>query len=126
MPWLTRVDSTGKIVQSWELGKTPVVFGRGDDVTVMIDDQQMSRRHFEIKFVNDSHILTDQNSTNGTWVNGRKVMHSYLKSGDQILAGQTHFRYQIGTATMLDMVQHAAGSTFKDEIKKIYKDADKS
>ncbi len=120
MPWLTRVDSTGKVVQSWELSKLPMIFGRGDDVAVTIDDHQMSRHHFDIKWANDSHILTDLNSTNGTWVNGRKVMHSYLKSGDEIRAGQTQFRYQIGTATMLGMVQQAAGATFKDEIKKIY------
>lgn len=120
MPWLSRLDATGTVVQSWELGKEPVVFGRGEESNVPIDDDKMSRRHFEVKFVNDTHILTDLNSTNGTWVNGRKVMHSYLKTEDRVRAGETHFRYQIGTSTMLGFVEKAAGTTFRDELKKMY------
>lgn len=125
MPWLTRLDATGTVVQSWEVRDTPVVFGRSDEITATIDDDEMSRRHFEIKFVNGSHVLTDLNSSNGTWVNGRKVMHSYLKSGDNIQAGHTHFRFQIGTTTMLGYVEQEAGTTFKSEIRKIYDDVEK-
>jgi len=120
MPWLTRIDSSGSVLQSWEVRNEPVVFGRGDGITATIDDEEMSRRHFEIKFVNDSHVLTDLKSSNGTWVNGRKATHSYLKSGDRIQAGKSQFQFQIGTSTMLGFVEKAAGTTFKDELKKMY------
>ena len=124
MPWIARHDSAGNILQSWELGNDPLVFGRGEDVGATVADDQMSRKHFEIRFVNDSHIITDQGSTNGTWVNGRKVMHAYLKSNDRILAGESKFRYQVGTSTMLGFVEKEAGTTFKGELQKMYKDVD--
>jgi pSer/pThr/pTyr-binding forkhead associated (FHA) protein len=123
MPWLVKLNSDGHAAQSWELSKDPVVFGRNEEAQIQIDDDQMSRRHFEIKFVNDSHILTDLNSTNGTWHNGRRITHAYLKSEDQVRAGQTKFLYQVGTSTMIGMVEKAAGTTLKDELKKIYEQA---
>jgi len=124
MPWLSRLDKDGIVQQSWELGKEPLVFGRGDDAGVVIDDHEISRHHFEIKFVGDAHVLNDLHSTNGTWVNGRKVMHSYLKSEDKVRAGQTQFRYQVGTATLLGFVEQSAHTTFKHELHKIYDDAE--
>ena len=124
MPWLVRLGPTGNSIQSWELGKDPLVFGREDDLPGHIDDQQMSRRHFNITFVNGSHILTDQGSTNGTWVNGRRVSNSYLKENDQIHTGQTRFLYQVGTSTFFGQAEKAVGGSFQDELKKIYGAAD--
>ena len=120
MPWLVQVGPSGTVLRSWELGKRPVTFGRGDDVDAKIEDHEMSRHHFHIDFVNDVHVLTDDNSTNGTWVNGRRATHSYLKSEDRIRAGGAQFLYQVGTSTMLGMAEKAVGGTFKDELKKIY------
>ena len=125
MPWLSQLDATGIVKKSWELGKEPVVFGRDDDVQVQIDDHQMSRRHFEVKLVGDSHVLHDLNSTNGTWHNGSRVIHAYLKANDRIQAGNTFFTYQVGTSTFLGILEHAAGTTIRDELKDIYKAAKK-
>jgi two-component system, cell cycle response regulator len=126
MPWLSQLDAGGNVSKSWELGHEPVVFGRGDDAQVKIDDDEMSRRHFEIKFLNDTHVLTDLNSSNGTWHNGRRVSHAYLKTSDQVAAGKTRFVYQVGTSTMLGFVENAYGTTFKDELKQIYSGAKKT
>jgi pSer/pThr/pTyr-binding forkhead associated (FHA) protein len=121
MPWLTQLDANGNVTKSWELGQNSVVFGRGDDAQVKVDDNEMSRHHFEIKFVNDSHVVHDLNSSNGTWHNGRRVTHAYLKTGDQVQAGQSRFTYQVGTSTLMGFV----GSSFKDELKQIYSGAQK-
>lgn len=124
MPWLMQIDSSGSVLKSWEVRDVSSVFGRGDDTTLTIDDPEMSRRHFEIKLIGTSHVLTDLNSSNGTWVNGRKVTHSYLKSGDRIHAGKSIFQFQVGTATMLGFVEQVTGQAFKDELKKLYDDVE--
>jgi pSer/pThr/pTyr-binding forkhead associated (FHA) protein len=125
MPWLLRLDPTGKTsVQSWEIGKNPMVIGRADGIDITIEDDEMSRRHFEIKPASGSYVLTDLNSTNGTWVNGKRVQHSYLQSGDKIQVGHTQLMYQTGTSTMLGFVEEVAGTTFKQELNRIYKRVD--
>src|SRR3954447_11366472 len=54
-----------------------------------IKDKCISRIHFLIE-MNPPHCrLIDMGSTNGTTVNGRKVVRADLKDGDLITAGQT-------------------------------------
>jgi eukaryotic-like serine/threonine-protein kinase len=52
-------------------------------------DEYFSRIHFLVE-VNPPHCrLTDMKSTNGTYVNGKKVVTTDLADGDRIEAGQT-------------------------------------
>ena len=110
MPWLARLDNKGDVLETWELGQEPLIFGRGAESGIMIGDNEMSRQHFEITYVNNAHFLTDLNSTNGTAVNGQKVPTVCLKSNDRIRAGETNFRYQVGTSTMLGFVDKVCGA----------------
>jgi len=64
-------------------------FGRGDNVTYVIDHMSVSRRHCEI--LNDSGVLSirDNDSTNGTFVNGVRVQKRELQHGDSITLGNS-------------------------------------
>jgi pSer/pThr/pTyr-binding forkhead associated (FHA) protein len=44
----------------------------------------LSRFHAEIILENGQYILNDQNSTGGTYVNGKKINRCVLNSGDLI------------------------------------------
>jgi S1-C subfamily serine protease len=50
-------------------------------------DTRASAHHAEIVLENDGFVLRDTGSTNGTFVNGQRVYHARLKSGDVIEFG---------------------------------------
>jgi hypothetical protein len=54
-------------------------------------DPLMSRLHFSIECGADTGRIQDLNSSNGTWVNGRRVSDAVLKEGDEIRAGEMTF-----------------------------------
>ncbi len=56
---------------------------------VLVEDRTASRHHFEIQNSERGYLLSDLNSTNGTWLDGRRVERAYLYPGSQIRAGQS-------------------------------------
>lgn len=71
------------------LGAEPVVVGRLADCGVVVNDPNVSRRHAELRRVEDGVVVTDLGSTNGTRVNGVPVREQLLASGDEITVGST-------------------------------------
>ncbi len=69
--------------------ETSVSIGRESSNTVRLDDNEVSRRHAEIRRTGDQFVVGDLNSSNGTYVNSRKVERAALSSGDQIQVGRT-------------------------------------
>ena len=123
MPKFVQLNEMNVTARSWELDKDAVLFGRGGDAQAKIDDRQMSRHHFQIAYDNGVHVITDQNSTNGTWVNGRRVDSSPLHDNDQVRAGNARFVYHIGTSTMLGLAEQRAGQSFQSALQGIYRGA---
>src|SRR5262245_27055192 len=63
------------------------------------EDMLLSRLHFAIECESETCRLRDLGSTNGTHLNGLRVGTSGpLKHGDEIHAGQTTFRVNIGAS----------------------------
>lgn len=73
------------------------VFGREQaDVDYAIDDDYVSRKHFQIAFMGDEAYLTDLNSRHGTFLNGERISKSMrLGSGDTIRVGKTTLAFQL-------------------------------
>ncbi len=63
------------------------------DVNLAIDDSLMSRRHFTIEKSGDAYWLSDQSSTNGTFLEGNKVSRVQLPLGAIVRAGETFFEF---------------------------------
>lgn len=62
--------------------------GRLGDNDVALDEASVSSRHAEIEVQDDSAILRDLDSTNGTFLNGNRVSGEVpLKEGDEIFFG---------------------------------------
>lgn len=77
----------------FEIGEESVGIGRGVGNGIRILDTEVSRMHARIHYEDGSWIVTDQNSSNGTFVNGAAVRSRILASGDQIQFGRTVFLF---------------------------------
>jgi predicted component of type VI protein secretion system len=67
--------------------------GRHDDCLIRIKSAQVSRRHCEVFEVSDKLTIRDLGSSNGTFVNGRKVDgQQVLKPGDELTVGAVTLR----------------------------------
>jgi DNA-binding NtrC family response regulator len=60
----------------------------------VLSDQTASRAHFEILYTERGYLVADLNSTNGTFLDGRRVERAYLSPGSKILAGKTTFLFE--------------------------------
>jgi len=69
------------------LGPDPMLIGRDPQNDVVLDDRRVSRKHAEIRLRLGRYTLYDLQSTNGTYVNGRRVAEKVLDDGDQISVG---------------------------------------
>lgn len=83
------------VLQGPDKGRTyhtadePAVIGRSSD-QIPLTDNSSSRWHAEIRPENGSWILSDLESSNGTYLNGKRIAApSKLKHGDQIKVGST-------------------------------------
>ena len=61
--------------------------GSGNDVA--LDDKKVSRLHAEIALTEKGWLLTDLDSTNGTWLDGRRIERAYLSPGSSIVVGDS-------------------------------------
>lgn len=80
------------------LGREQVSLGRGLRNSLRLADETVSRRHAVVDYEAGSHVLVDLASTNGTYVNGKRVdERRRLKPGDRIVLGRTSLVYQAGS-----------------------------
>ncbi|WP_346844368.1 FHA domain-containing protein [uncultured Rothia sp.] len=75
----------------------PIVAGRSPNADVYLNDVTVSRQHAVFLPNAGTFVLTDNNSLNGTYVNGDRVDNAYLQSGAQIHIGKFHFAFFLGT-----------------------------
>jgi hypothetical protein len=69
----------------------PCTIGR-KDCDLILDDRLISRRHAELKIVENRLVIEDLASTNGTKVNGNKIAKQQLIPNDLISIGPSNFR----------------------------------
>ncbi|RME56488.1 MAG: FHA domain-containing protein, partial [Deltaproteobacteria bacterium] len=71
------------------------VLGRSDSCDICINESGISRRHAKItRLENGKMLVEDCVSTNGTFVNGTKILKSrLLEDGDELRLGPVSFTY---------------------------------
>lgn len=80
--------------QRLPIGEEPILIGRLESCTIVVEDASVSRHHAEISRVGEAVVLADLDSTNGTRVNGLMVARYELCDGDQISVGATTFIFE--------------------------------
>ena len=77
-------------------GTTTIGSGEGSRLRLPVSG--VSRRHAELTSLGGRTILTDQQSRNGTWVNGHVITSpTELADGDEVQIGQVLLRFVEGT-----------------------------
>lgn len=74
---------------------TVLTIGRTSDCGLVIDDSAASRRHVEITARGNTFVWKDLGSTNGTYLNGSRMLAGELKPGDTIRIGETELRFEL-------------------------------
>ena len=72
-----------------------VMVGRSRECDVVISDQNVSRRHIELRRGERGWSAVDLGSTNGMKVNGRRLSHAELEPGDRITIGITDLTFEL-------------------------------
>jgi pSer/pThr/pTyr-binding forkhead associated (FHA) protein len=77
-----------QVIKEFPVLKESVTIGRNEDNTVIVDNLAVSGYHARIDPAGTDYILTDLQSTNGTFVNNDKVVSHKLVHGDKIIIGK--------------------------------------
>ena len=73
-----------------------MIVGRHRSCDVVINDETVSGRHCQITESPDGYVIEDLGSSNGTFVNGKRVETTRLKSGNRITLGTASFVFTDG------------------------------
>lgn len=91
-----------KLVREGEDGKTAeyifdqatINIGAMEDNDLVLDDETVSRYHCRITQDENSYVIHDLSSTNGSFVNRVRVREAFLKPGCLVTLGKTDLRFQ--------------------------------
>jgi len=77
-----------QVIKEYPFLKDSITIGRADDNSIVIDNLAVSSYHARIDKAGTDFILTDLQSTNGTFVNESKVVSHKLVHGDNVVIGK--------------------------------------
>jgi pSer/pThr/pTyr-binding forkhead associated (FHA) protein len=69
----------------------PVVIGRAAECDISVPADEISRRHALIKPTPEGLSVEDLGSSNGTFINGKRVQHGFLNPGDELRLDAVRF-----------------------------------
>src|SRR6187551_3683659 len=93
MPRLV-VLSEGLTGRSHELKAETTTIGRTEENTFQIPDPSVSSHHCEVILRGNDVVIRDQNSTNGTFINGQQITEAVLKPSQILRLGQVEVRVE--------------------------------
>jgi len=78
----------------YPLKEGSIVLGRGHENEISVIEGGISRHHCEVIFSKGKAVVRDLGSTNGTFLNGKRVQEQELIDGDKVqLSNSTIFKY---------------------------------
>lgn len=77
-------------------GPSRILIGRAQDCELNLNSKFVSRHHAFIFCTGDRIVIEDLHSSNGVFVNSRKVGHSDLRPGDTVAIGDFRLRLKRG------------------------------
>jgi pSer/pThr/pTyr-binding forkhead associated (FHA) protein len=87
---ILKVMMRDKVLEVIPLHGKLVVLGR-EKSDIVLDDTEVSASHCQVQQVGDDWQLFDLHSTNGTFVNGQRIVKNRLVEGDRIRVGKCEF-----------------------------------
>jgi pSer/pThr/pTyr-binding forkhead associated (FHA) protein len=82
----------------------PVVIGRAPECDISVHAEEISRRHALVKPTQEGLSVEDLGSSNGTYINAKRVQQGFLNAGDELRLDAVRF---IVVAPGMEMTQQA-------------------
>lgn len=80
--------------RSFPLRGQRIVLGRADACDVVLSDSSISSEHARLSLDGDGWRVANLLSTNGTFVNDKRVSNDVLRHGDRLRLGRVEFIFQ--------------------------------
>ena len=77
-----------------KVGRVSVVVGRHPRCDSRVDSPRVSRWHCSLTEVDGALWVQDLGSSNGTWINGRRVVSALVRPGDVVAIADVCFRVE--------------------------------
>jgi hypothetical protein len=87
--------SAGKV---YNIEKNEITIGRDLNNEIVISDPEISRRHSRIFIQGVNYVLEDLGSTNGTFVNGQRLMGPYVMQPGEVITLGEHINMEFEMA----------------------------
>jgi predicted component of type VI protein secretion system len=76
------------------LDRPKLVVGREPTCEIHIDNLGISRQHCAFSARGDAFVVQDLGSSNGTFVNGRKITEHFLNDADEVVIGKYTLKFK--------------------------------
>ncbi len=93
-PATLELMDSGDASPVFAVDKESIQLGRIGDNEIVLPDPNVSRVHARVGRHGDSYFITDLDSTNGTWVNEKRVSEVELADNDVIRVGSTRLIFR--------------------------------
>jgi hypothetical protein len=81
--------------KSIPITESKATMGRSAGNTIILNDEDISHHHADLYITNEGMYIVDRNSTNGTFVSGKRVTKAWVNPSDIVMLGTT--RIQVRT-----------------------------
>ncbi|CAM2067847.1 RDD family protein [Sulfidibacter corallicola] len=86
--------------EEFTLSKPITTIGRSRSNDIVINDTSVSRLHVRVENRNGQYFVLDNNSSNGTFLNKKKITEAPIRSGDTLVTGRIYFYFTEQTEQM--------------------------
>ncbi len=69
--------------------------GRSPSNDIVLKESKVSRQHAAINYIGGNYVLVDLKSSNGVFVNGKKIEEAALRDGDEVSVGSFKFQFNL-------------------------------
>lgn len=107
------VSHDGKLVDTVVCDRSRILIGRAEHNDVAIDSHFVSRHHVLLVRNGESTFLMDLNSTNGTYINSRRVSNHILINDDIVTVGHHRIKFSDARARQRNALE---GREFADTV----------
>lgn len=99
---LVLLGANGVESDIWVLDDGINTMGSSPDCDIRVESQFVSRHHAQLIKTRNGSVLEDLNSTNGTYINSRRINKRAIRTGDLITIGKHRFRYRERTDRLIE------------------------
>ncbi|MBL8680044.1 MAG: FHA domain-containing protein [Myxococcales bacterium] len=83
--WSIDLRDKSGAVRRLSFARDEIIAGRVEGSDVVLQSGNISKRHTRFERVGDDYFVTDLGSTNGTWVDGRRIKERTLVARDSVV-----------------------------------------